>query len=93
VSTGTLEPIFFGGGTTAADEAVAEPRTRSKMANAIHVKVPPPDEDERQAKADKTMRLRALRLAKEAADRADASRVTAAVSAGPHRRDRAPQIR
>ena len=59
------------------------------MANAIHVKVRPPDEDERQAEADKTTRLRALRLAKEAADRDAASRVTAA-SAGRHRRDRAP---
>ena len=59
------------------------------MANAIHVKVLPPDEDERQAEADKTMRLRALRLAKEAADRDAASRVTAA-NAGQHRRDRVP---
>ena len=52
------------------------------MANAIHVKVRPPDEDERQAEADKTTRLRALRLAKEAAGRDAASRVT-----GQHRRD------
>jgi len=59
------------------------------MANAIHVKVRPPDEDERQAEADKTTRLRALRLAKEAAGRDAASRVTAA-SAGRHRRDPAP---
>ncbi len=59
------------------------------MANAIHVKVLPPDEDERRAEADKTTRLRALRLAKEAADRDAASRATAA-SAGQHRCDRAP---
>jgi hypothetical protein len=46
------------------------------MANAIHVKVVPPDEDEKQAEANKTMRLRALRLAKEAVDRDAASRAT-----------------
>jgi hypothetical protein len=46
------------------------------MANAIHVKVVPPDEDEKQAKTDKTARLRALRLAKEAADRDVTSRAT-----------------
>lgn len=61
------------------------------MANSIHVKVLPPDVGERQAQADKTMRLRALRLAKEAADRDAGSHVTAA-SAGPRRRHRAPQI-
>jgi hypothetical protein len=53
------------------------------MANAIHVKVLPPDEDERQAEVDKTTRLRALRLAKEAADSGAASRVTAAVIERP----------
>ncbi len=58
------------------------------MANAIHVKVLPPDEDERQAEADKTMRLRALRLAKEAADSGVASRVAAAVI--ERRRSRRP---
>jgi hypothetical protein len=47
-----------------------------KMANAIHVKVVPPDEDGKQVEADKTTRLRALRLAKEAADRDAASRAT-----------------
>lgn len=46
------------------------------MANTIHVKVVPPDEDEKQAAADKTARLRALRLAKEAADRDTANRAT-----------------
>jgi len=45
------------------------------MARTIHVKVVPPDEDEKQAAADKTTRLRGLRLAKEAANAA--SRVTA----------------
>jgi hypothetical protein len=60
------------------------------MVKHVHVKVLPPDEDERQAEAAKTTRLRALRLAKEAADRNAVSCVTAA-SAGQHRRDRAPQ--
>ena len=46
-------------------------------------------EAERQAEAAKTTRLRALRLAKEAADREVASRKTAA-SAGQRRRGRAP---
>jgi hypothetical protein len=46
------------------------------MANAIHVKVLPRDEDEKQAAVDKTTRLRALRLAKEAADRDAANRAT-----------------
>ncbi len=57
------------------------------MANAIHVKVLPPDEDERRAEVDKTTRLRALRLAKEAADSDAASRVTVAVieRRRPHR--------
>ena len=72
-----------------ADNAVAEPRDPFTMENIIHVKVRPPTEDEKQAQAAKTTRLRALRLAKEAADRDAASRVTAA-SAGRHRRDRTP---
>jgi hypothetical protein len=45
------------------------------MRNSIHVKVQPPDEDTRQAEVDKTARLRALRLAKEAADKDAASRI------------------
>jgi hypothetical protein len=50
-----------------------------KMANnTIHVKVVPPDEAEKQAAVDKTTRLRALRLAKEAAARSVASRATSA---------------
>jgi hypothetical protein len=73
-----------------ADNAVAEPRDPFTMENTIHVKVVPPDEEEKLAEAAKTTRLRALRLAKEAADRDAASRVTAA-SAGRHRRDRTPQ--
>src|SRR5207237_7374056 len=81
------KPNYFAGKwrRRGADNAVAEPRARSKMANAIHVKVRPPDEDEKQAEADKTTRLRALRLAKEAAGRDAASRGT-----GQHRRDPAP---
>jgi hypothetical protein len=60
------------------------------MVKHVHVKVLPPDEDERQAEAAKTTRLRALRLAKEAADRDAVSCVTAA-STGQHRRDRPRQ--
>ena len=66
------------------------------MANAIHVKVRPPDEDERQAEADKTTRLRALRLAKEAEiaeeTKATANREAAAklAKAELRRRVRAP---
>jgi hypothetical protein len=75
----------------AADNAVAEPRDPFTMENIIHVKVVPPDEEEKQAEAAKTTRLRALRLAKEAADKDAASRVTATASAGQHRRDRTPQ--
>jgi len=52
-------------------------------------KVVRPDEAERQAGAAKTTRLRALRLAKEAADREAASREIAA-RAGQRRRGRAP---
>jgi hypothetical protein len=44
--------------------------------NTIHVKVVPPDEDEKQAAVDKTTRQRALRLTKEAAARSVASRAT-----------------
>ena len=39
------------------------------MANYVHVKVELPNEDEKQAEAANTARLRSLRLAKEAADR------------------------
>jgi len=59
------------------------------MEKYVHVKVQPPTEDEKQAQTAKTTRLRALRLAKEAADRDAASRVTDA-SAGQHRRYRTP---
>jgi len=48
------------------------------MAKHVHVKVGPPDEERKQAEAAKTMRLRDLRLAKEAADRDAASREIAA---------------
>jgi hypothetical protein len=50
------------------------------MTKFVHVKVRPPTEDEIQAGADKTNRLRALRLAKEATDRDAATRaLTAAI--------------
>jgi hypothetical protein len=48
------------------------------MTKFVHVKVRPPTEDEIQAGADKTNRLRALRLAKEATDRDAATRALAA---------------
>jgi hypothetical protein len=44
------------------------------MTKFVHVKVRPPTEDEKQAGADNTNRLRALRLAKEANDRDAATR-------------------
>lgn len=49
------------------------------MVKHVHVKVSAPGMDEKQAEAAKTARLRALRLAKEAADRETATRVIAAV--------------
>jgi len=61
------------------------------MEKYVHVKIQPPSEDEKQAQVAKTKHLRALRLAKEAADRDAISLVTAS-SAGQHRRDRAPPI-
>ncbi len=56
----------------------------------VYVEALSPVEATRQAEAAKTTRLRALRLAKEAADRDAASRATA-VSAAPRRRGRASQ--
>ena len=47
------------------------------MAKHIHVSVGLPNEDEKQAEAAKTVRLRALRLAKEATDQEEASREVA----------------
>jgi hypothetical protein len=44
-------------------------RDAFKMANYIHVKAQPSDADEKQVETEKTARLRAFRLAKEAADR------------------------
>ena len=44
------------------------------MIKHVHVKVRLPDEDDKQAVAAKTARLRALRLGKEAADREAATR-------------------
>ena len=49
------------------------------MVKHVHVKVSLPGEDEKQAEALKTARLRALRLTKEAADREVSSRAIAAV--------------
>jgi hypothetical protein len=48
------------------------------MAKHVHVKVRTPAEEERHAEAAKITRLRALRLAKEAADRDAAAREIAA---------------
>jgi hypothetical protein len=47
------------------------------MAKHIHVNVGLPNEDEKQAEAAKTVRLRALRLAKQATDQEEASREVA----------------
>lgn len=54
------------------------------MAKHIHVKVTLPDESEKQLEAAKTARLRAFRLAKEAADRDATNREIA--TAPPRRR-------
>jgi hypothetical protein len=62
------------------------------MEKYVHVKIQPPSEDEKQDQAVKITRLRALRLAKETADRDSASR-EAAASAGSAGRDRAPPTR
>ena len=47
------------------------------MRKHIHVNVGLPNEDEKQAEAAKTARLRALRLAKEATDQEEAAREVA----------------
>jgi hypothetical protein len=47
------------------------------MTKHIHVNVGLPNEDEKQAVAAKIVRLRALRLAKEATDQGEASREVA----------------
>ena len=59
-------------------------RDAFKMAKHIHVRVKLPDEEELQVEAAKTARLRAFRLAKEAADRDTTNREIAA--APPRRR-------
>jgi hypothetical protein len=56
------------------------------MAKEKHVKVAWSDQDERKAETAKTTRLRALRLAKEAADK-DAAQREAALKAKRPRRD------
>lgn len=62
------------------------------MEKFVHVKIQPPSEDEKQDQALKITSLRALRLAKETADRDSANR-QAAASAGNTGRDRAPPTR
>jgi biotin synthase-related radical SAM superfamily protein len=47
------------------------------MTKHIHVNVGLPNDDEKQAEAAKTVRLRALRLAREAADQGEAGREVA----------------
>lgn len=56
------------------------------MTNYVHVKFEPPSEDEKQAGAANTARLRSLRLAKETADQEHAHREVAPATpktAGP----------
>jgi hypothetical protein len=67
---------------------------RFKSTKKADSKTPTADETLRQAEAAKTARLRALRLAKEAADKETASRDAAAAQARrsePRRRMRGPQ--
>jgi hypothetical protein len=64
------------------------------MAKHIHVNVGLPNEDEKQAEAAKTVRLRALRLAKEATDQEQAGHEvarTALKSRGPRISHPTPQ--
>ena len=60
-------------------------RDAFKMAKHIHVSAKLPDEDEMQVEAAKTARLRAFRLAKEAADRDTTNREIAAAPARSRR--------
>ena len=62
-------------------------RDAFKMSKYIHVKVTPAAEDEKQVEAAKTARLRASRLAKEAADRDAANREIATPPPKSGRRD------
>jgi hypothetical protein len=64
------------------------------MGKHIHVNVGLPNEDEKQAEAAKTVRLRALRLAKESTDQEEASHEvarTALKSRGPRISHPTPQ--
>ena len=64
------------------------------MLKHIQVKVGLPNEDEKQAEAAKTVRLRALRLARKATDQEEASREvarTALKSRGPRINHPTPQ--
>jgi len=68
---------------------------RFKSANKADSKTPQGDAALRQAEAEKTARLRTLRLAKEAADRDTANRAAAAATARkaePRRRAAGPRV-
>src|ERR1700676_1808795 len=73
--------------------AAAAPETHSRWQKSKNPQmvVVRPDEAERQAESAKTTRLRALRLAKEAAADREAVSRKAAASAGQHGRVRAPR--
>jgi hypothetical protein len=63
------------------------------MTKFVHVKVWPPTEDEKQAGVAQTNRLRALRLAKEAADGDAAGReITATIPRGRSRQINPPKV-
>jgi len=68
--------------TRAADIVRRQTEDALMKRKHIHVKARPPDEEAKDLEAAKTARLRALRLAKEAADR-DAARLAAAAAASP----------
>jgi hypothetical protein len=77
----TLQGLLQRGGTMSLPN-----RDAFKMAKHIHVSVKFPDEDEMQVEAAKTARLRAFRLAKEAADRDTTNREIAAAPPRGRRR-------
>jgi hypothetical protein len=66
---------------------------RFKSASKADSKAPQGDGAVRQAEVEKTARLRALRLAKEAADKDTANRVAAAAAAAATTRKTAPRRR
>ena len=77
----TLQGLLQRGGTMPLPN-----RDAFKMAKHIHVSAKLPDEDEMQVEAAKTARLRAFRLAKEAADRDTTNREIAAAPPRSRRR-------